>query len=399
MIAYSAWKDLLRGRRLPAMLVDLEAFDRNARKLGQLARDRGKNLRVATKSIRVPELIGRLLAQGHPWRGLMCFSVEEAAVLANAGHSDLLIAYPTVQATDVALLRELHETGKKPCLVVDSREQLARLAEGLRGVREPFPLILEIDLALRIAGAHLGVRRSPLRSVEGLGRLAQIVRAEFAPTLRVGGCMGYEAQVAGLGDRNPFKRWLNPAAWLVRRFSRTMIARRRAQIPAALAAAGVASPIFNGGGSGSLDYATAEGALTEVTAGSGFFGPHLFDYYSNISFEPAAFFALQAVRASDPGYVTCLGGGYIASGEPGWDRVPRPWLPEGAALISSEGAGEVQTPLRLARATDVAIGDPVLFRHAKAGELAERFNECLLVQGGKIVGTAKTYRGLGHCFF
>src|SRR5678816_3513087 len=89
-------------------------------------------------------------------------------------------------------------------------------------------------------------------------------------------------------------------------------------------------------------------------------------------------FALQVSRSSDAGYVTCLGGGYVASGAPGWDKVPKPEFPRGLALLPDEGCGEVQTPLRVSRSEDPALGSRVLFRPAKAGEHAERFNEYLL---------------------
>ena len=49
--------------------------------------------------------------------------------------------------------------------------------------------------------------------------------------------------------------------------------------------------------------------------------------------------------------------------------------------------------------TALELGDPVIFRHAKAGELAERFNEYLLVAGDQLVGRAPTYRGLGQNYF
>lgn len=44
------------------------------------------------------------------------------------------------------------------------------------------------------------------------------------------------------------------------------------------------------------------------------------------------------------------------------------------------------------------LGDPVLFRHAKAGELCERFDRLLLVQGEEVVDEVPTYRGAGQCF-
>ncbi|MCM2276806.1 MAG: alanine racemase [Oligoflexia bacterium] len=396
---YARWSEALSGERLPVAALDLDAFDRNARKMAELARAHGKALRLATKSVRVPALLRRVLELGAPFQGLMCYSAEEAQLLSREGFDDLLVAYPTLQRSDLAALRELHAGGRKVALVVDSQEGLARLAAAVRGTASPFPVVLELDASLRLLGgrAHLGVRRSPVRTREDLTRLLDAVASH--PELSVRGVMAYEAQVAGLGDRNPFKRALNPLAFLVRRFSVMAIARRRLQVAELFAERGHELALFNGGGTGSLNLSAREPWLTEVSAGSGLYCPHLFDYYSNIRFEPALFFALQVVRASDPGFVTCQGGGYIASGEAGPDRLPRPWLPQGLQLIGAEGCGEVQTPLRLPAGVRLAPGELVLFRHAKAGELLERFNEVVLVSEGKIVGRAPTYRGLGLAFF
>jgi D-serine deaminase-like pyridoxal phosphate-dependent protein len=44
------------------------------------------------------------------------------------------------------------------------------------------------------------------------------------------------------------------------------------------------------------------------------------------------------------------------------------------------------------------VGDPVIFRHAKAGELCERFSELLLIRGNTIEARVPTYRGQGCCF-
>jgi D-serine deaminase-like pyridoxal phosphate-dependent protein len=93
-----------------------------------------------------------------------------------------------------------------------------------------------------------------------------------------------------------------------------------------------------------------------------------------------------------------LGGGYIASGPPGADRLPIPWLPEGLRLEGQEGAGETQTPLRGEPADRLAIGDRVWMRHAKAGELCERFDRLYLIAGEQIVDEVPTYRGEGRCF-
>ncbi len=399
-MTYDQWRTLLVDVRLPAALVDLDAFDRNVRHLADLVRRRGlgQRLRLATKSLRVPALIERVLRAVQPYAGLMCYAAEEAAFLASRGFDDLLVAYPTVQPSDLQALRELHESGKDVKLVVDSLDGLRVLSNAMRGLETPFHAVLEVDMSLRaLAGrVHLGVRRSPVRTAGDVLRIFE--DTNDLRGVRLVGLMAYEAQVAGLTDRNPFRRLLNPAARLVRRVSVHRIARRRAQIAQALADHGFRIDVFNGGGTGSVSFAVSEPWLTELAAGSAFLCPHLFDYYSNLRLEPACFFALQVVRSSDGGYATCHGGGYIASGEPGWDKVPCPYLPERLRLVGAEGCGEVQTPLRVPSDCRLSPGSPVLFRHAKAGELAEHFAEYLLVSGGKIVERAATYRGLGQCF-
>jgi D-serine deaminase-like pyridoxal phosphate-dependent protein len=397
---YEQWRGVFQGARLPAAAVDLDAFDRNLDRIAQTVnRNPSLKLRIATKSIRVPELIGRALRKGRPFSGLMCYSAEEAHLLSGLGHDDFLIAYPTLQASDLTYLRSLHEAGKKISLVIDSPKSVEIVARFMAGVSRRFPLVVEADASLRMMKGrlHFGVRRSPLRSAAAVVRLARKIEDE--KSVRFGGVMVYEAQLAGLTDRNPFKRLVNPAAHIIRRLSVGSVSRFRREISEALKREGLAPEIFNGGGTGSLSFAVSENVLTEVTAGSAFLCPHLFDYYSNLTLEPACFFALQVVRASDRNFATCQGGGYVASGEAGRDRLPVPYLPKGSKLIGMEGVGEVQTPIRLTNGVAVSPGDPVLFRHAKAGELAERFNEYLLISGGKIVDSVRTYRGFGHSFF
>ncbi len=405
-LTYETWREILAAERLPAAVVDLEAFDRNVAQVAEVLRQggHGHTLRIATKSIRVPALIRRVLDYGPPYAGLMCYAVEEAAFLAEQGFDDLLVAYPSVQDSDLQLLRTMTDSGRTVRLVLDAVEQLERLSAANVGADKPLLVVLDVDMSLRPFGGrvHLGVRRSPLRTVDQVLELYR--RALDLPGVRVVGLMGYEAQVAGLGDRNPFQKALNPVARFIRRRSMRAVARLRQQLAEKIYAAGYELELFNGGGTGSVNLAVAEPWLTELTVGSGFLCSHLFDYYSNIRLEPACFFALQRTRSSDEQFITCAGGGFIASGSPGWDKVPRPYLPAGLKLVSTEGCGEVQTPLELTGAgseTDgrrLQPGDPVLFRHAKAGELAEHFREYLLVAGGKIIDRVPTYRGLGQAF-
>jgi D-serine deaminase-like pyridoxal phosphate-dependent protein len=73
-------------------------------------------------------------------------------------------------------------------------------------------------------------------------------------------------------------------------------------------------------------------------------------------------------------------------------------LPAGLKLDGREGAGEVQTPLLGDAADRLRIGERVWLRHAKAGELCERFAVLHLVEGDRLVETLPTYRGERQCF-
>ncbi|MCC7441197.1 MAG: alanine racemase [Bdellovibrionales bacterium] len=396
--------EALEGRRLPAMAVDLEAFDRNVAAAAGLVASRprgsgpgGMTLRLATKSIRVPELIRRVLKFGAPYRGLMTYSAEETAFLASEGFDDFLLAYPTVQKSDVEAVVLVHQSGKTVRLMIDSVDHLRILSALVGMLDQPLELVIDIDMSLRPALGlmHLGVRRSPVRSARDV--VALYDECKHLPNLRIVGLMGYEAQIAGLGDRSPFHKAMNPVFQGVRAASVRSVSKLRHEAAEAVRAAGHTLTLFNGGGSGSLNTTVEESWLTEATVGSGLLCSHLFSYYSNIRYEPAFWFALQVARSSDAGYATCLGGGYIASGAPGWDKVPVPEYPPGLSLIPDEGCGEVQTPLQ-SKGDELSVGSRVLFRPSKAGEPAERFNEYLLVENGEVTGSAKTYRGMGKAF-
>jgi D-serine deaminase-like pyridoxal phosphate-dependent protein len=183
----------------------------------------------------------------------------------------------------------------------------------------------------------------------------------------------------------------------MQRRSAAELAERRAAIAGAVGEIAELE-IVNGGGTGSLELTAAEEAVTEVTAGSGFYAPALFDHYTRFTLTPAAGFALPIVRKPSRGVATALGGGYLASGSDDSARLPSPWLPPGLKLDPEEGAGEVQTPLLGEAAAALQIGDRAYLRHAKAGELCERFDTLHLVENGAIVDEVPTYRGEGQAF-
>ena len=368
----------------PFAAVDLDAFDANLADL--LHRAGGTPLRLASKSVRVRALAERALAGG--FRGTLCFTLPEALWLASLGWDDLVVAYPTV---DRAALRALaHGPARASVTVmVDSVEHLDAIATAGGG---PVKVCLDADAGWRALGGRvaIGAKRSPLHTPAQVAALAAEIGRR--PGLVLDGLMAYEGQIAGVGDRPPGKPLLGLAVRGMQALSARELAQRRAAIVAAL------PPLrfVNGGGTGSIERTAAEPAVTEVAAGSGLFAPTLFDAYRAFSPRPAAFFVLPVVRKPSAAVATVLGGGYPASGAAGRDRLPRPALPEGLRLDRTEGAGEVQTPLH--GAAGLRVGDRVWFRHAKAGELCERFDTVHLIRGGELVDSVPTYRGEGKAF-
>ena len=379
---------------MPFAFVDLDLFDANGAAL--VKRAGRKSLRVASKSVRCLSLLKRILSADRAFHGVMCYSAREAVYLSLQGIDDLLVAYPI---WDESLLLELCRqigAGRSLTLMVDSKEHVERLEDVARRADVVVPVCLDVDMSSSYPGLHFGVWRSPLTTVED--SLALSRRVMDRPHLRLDGLMGYEAQIAGLPDALPGRPLRSAILRLLKSRSVTAVARRRAAIVAALRERGAPLRFVNGGGTGSLETTAAEDAVTEVTAGSGFYSPALFDGYRVFKHLPAAGFAVEITRCPAPGLWTCHGGGFVASGAPGPDRLPLPYLPHGAALTSAEGAGEVQTPVSYGGPERLSLGDPVFMRHAKAGELCEHFDALLLVSDGKIVEEARTYRGDGHCF-
>jgi D-serine deaminase-like pyridoxal phosphate-dependent protein len=391
--SYEELESIFSGIDAPFAVVDLDAFWSNAQ--GLLTRAQGTPIRVASKSVRCRSLLAAILERDPGFRGLMTFTLAESLWLHELGFRDLLLAYPTADRSGIAKLARL-ESERPPILMVDSVEQLDYIDSAAAGGAGRIPVCIDLDLGWWPLGGRLkvGAKRSPLRTPADARQLAREIAAR--PRFEVHALMGYEAHIAGLGDRPLGSKLQRPLIRFMKRRSATEIAERRAAAVAAVReVADVA--VVNGGGTGSVHLTTREPVVTEITAGSGFYAPTLFDRYEDFRPTPAAMFAMPVVRRPSGAVATLLGGGYLASGAVGADRLPEPYLPAGLKLDAREGAGEVQTPVIGAAAVSLRVGDNVYLRHAKAGELCERFNSLYLLSGGEIADEVPTYRGEGRC--
>ncbi len=386
----------------PYAVLHRDALARNAHDL--LARAQGTPLRVASKSVRIRAVLEAVLALPG-YQGILAFTLPEALWLAESGFDDIVVAYPSADRGALRRLAADEALAAAITIMIDDAAHLDLVdSVAAPGARAEVRVALDLDASLLQpqpdgSTRRAGVHRSPLHSPAQLADLARQVtgRAGF----RLAGVMSYEAQIAGVTDDGP-------GAARIREMKRASVAELRARRPEAVAlvrdiahAAGHDLDFVNGGGTGSVETTREDPSVTEIAAGSGLLGPHLFDHYSAFTPEPAAAFALSVVRRPSPDVATLLGGGWIASGSPGPDRLPQPVWPAGLDYTPNEGAGEVQTPLRGDAARSLRPGDRVWMRHTKAGELAERVDTVHIVGstgGGEILTSVPTYRGEGRCF-
>jgi D-serine deaminase-like pyridoxal phosphate-dependent protein len=381
----------------PFGVVAQEALAHNA--FDMLQRANGTTIRVASKSVRVRGIIDAVLALDG-YAGVLAYTLPEALWLASAanGHSaieDVVVGYPSVDRGALRTLATSPDLARRVTIMIDSVEQLDFVDSVIApNARESIRVCIELDASWDTWYlGHTGVRRSPVHSVEQARALAEAVVGRAGFTLV--GLMGYEAQIAGqVNDPAGKKAYGAIVRWMQVQSSAELRERRGSAVASIRQIAEL--EFVNGGGTGSLERTAAESAVTEIAAGSGLFGPHLFDNYTHFTPAPAAAFALSVVRKPTPDIAVLLGGGWIASGPPQPDRAPRVVWPEGTTLLAREGAGEVQTPLDDASA--MKIGDRAWLRHTKAGELSEHLDEFAIVHDGVITETLPTYRGQGKVF-
>lgn len=391
---YQYYRDIFQGINFPYAFVDLDLFDANIKNIAPRAGD--KLIRIASKSVRCRSLIKRVLDFGLPYQGIMTYSLDEAVWLSQEGFDDLLMGYPGWNPNQIERVCAELQKGKQIILMVDLPEHIHHLNQLGEKFNTVIPVCIDLDMSSDFPGIHFGVWRSSIRSKEDAMALYSVIeRSNF---VQLNALMGYEAQIAGLGDNVPGKGVMNSIIKMLKSRSIKEISKRREETVQGLKDAEADLKIVNGGGTGSLESTRQEKGVTEVTVGSGFYNSGLFDNYSNFRHYPAAAYAVEIVRKPKEHTYTCHSGGYTASGAAGKDKLPVPYLPEGAKLIDEEGAGEVQTPIIYKGPESLNLGDPVYLRHSKAGELCERFTHLYLVRDGKIVDQVPTYRGEGKCF-
>lgn len=376
----------------PFAWIDLDALDHNIQFINHHTNN--KNIRIATKSLRSLEMLKYIESKLDNFNGWMTYTAEETLYLLEQGFDNILIGYPQLDKRLIEQMIPHLLQGKTVVFMVDHLEQWQFLEE--IGVEHNilFSLCIDINLSKDFRFIYFGTKRSSLHNIQALKHLLEDAK-QFKHTT-VTGLMGYEAQIAGVAD-HPVEAYKKVAIQFLKNRSLRFISNFRDEAVRLVKRYYPTVEFVNGGGSGSITYTCGEKEVTEITIGSAFYAPTLFSRYDTLELQPAAGFALQVTRKPEENIIVCHGGGYIASGAISLDKQPSPYYPTGLKLLSLEGAGEVQTPLYDPK-QKCAIGDTVYFRHAKAGELCERFNHLYLSRNGQFAGDYQTYRGAGKCF-
>ncbi len=393
---YQYYKQALRGNQFPLCFLDVDLLKENCKQI-KTRISHSKKIRIASKSIRSVEVLKMITDFDKDlFSGIMCFSMAEAVFLSQKGFDNLLVAYPCMQEKLMEELCVEIKKGKTIILMVDCKKHVDAIQAVAKKNNIVVSICLDIDMSTDFPGLHFGVWRSSLFNKNQV--LELVAHIQKNNHVRLDGLMGYEAQIAGVGDNAPGQILKNKAIQLLKKISQKEISKRRKEIVEAIQAKGIKLKFVNGGGTGSIEQTCTEEVVTEIAVGSGFYSPSLFDYYNSFKHQAALAFAVEIVRNPKPNVYTCHGGGYIASGSVGKEKLPIPYLPNGIKLFENEGVGEVQTPFIYSGNEKLEMGDPILMRHAKAGEVCERFNEIILIADGKVMGKVPTYRGEGKCF-
>lgn len=385
------YEDVFEQMERPFAWLDYDALDTNIAFVNEACAD--KQIRIATKSVRSINILKYIQQQLHCCTGFMSYTAAESVYLLEQGLDHLLLGYPVMEKASILRLLDFVENGRDVTFMVDHIVQAQLLSQLANEYEVTVQICIDINVSSDLKVLYFGTKRSPLSSIEKLDRLLKEVLV--LPGLSVVGVMGYDAQIAGLADR-PLSKAKGVVIRALKQRSIKHVTQFR-QFAVAHVRAYADLKFVNAGGSGSMQFSSKQPEVTEITVGSAFFAPALFDGYDSLQLTPAAGFALRVTRQFSANTIVCHGGGYVASGAIGVEKQPQFLQPHNFSLLSLEGAGEVQTPVKLLEAQQT-IGDTVYFRHAKAGELCERFNYLQTVRGDKYTGPIQTYRGDGQCF-
>jgi D-serine deaminase-like pyridoxal phosphate-dependent protein len=227
----------------PALLLDLDRFERNLARMADHARRAGKGLRPHAKTHRCPEIARRQVAAGA--LGVACAKLGEAEVMAAAGIRGLLITTEVVSPAAVARLLAVVRQAPDTMVVMDNPANVAALAPAAAAAGVVVDVLVDVDV---------GTRRTGITPGEPALALARAVAAERS--LRLRGLQGYAGHCAHV------------MGWSARREASHKALAPLMDTRRMLEAAGLPVAIVAGASTGTYDIDSELAGLTELQSGS-----------------------------------------------------------------------------------------------------------------------------------
>lgn len=288
--------DPLSAIETPALLVDLDAYERNLDRMTRSLAGSGVRLRPHAKTHKCPIIARHQVERGAV--GVCCQTIGEAEAMVLGGVRDVLI---TNQIVTPGKIRRLVGLAKQADVMacVDSAGNVADLADAasVRGVC--LPVLVEVDVGQHRCGVEPG---------GAAAALARVIAER--PSLRFAGIHAYHGGAQHLYDEGERRAALDRVAALVR------------ETIAALTACGLGPEIVTGGGTGTYPMEAASGVYNEVQPGSYVF---MDGDYRNVAGAPRAFeqalFVLTTVLSARPDRAVCDAGLKASSTDSGLPTV------------------------------------------------------------------------------
>jgi D-serine deaminase-like pyridoxal phosphate-dependent protein len=264
----------------PALVVDLDAFERNLAAMAAHAKARGVALRPHAKTHKSVEIAKRQIAAGA--LGVCCAKLGEAEALADGGIDSILITSPVVSERGIARLVALNARLADLMAVCDNATVAARLNEAARAAGKKLKIVVDIDP---------GLGRTGIAPPDALPLVEFVARADG---LEYAGLQCYAGQVQHMESANE------------RRSASLSALNELGALRDALTAAGLAPKLVSGGGTGTFDIDPDAGVLSELQVGSYVFMDRQYNdvWGGRAPFETSLFVQTTVISANRTGLAT-----------------------------------------------------------------------------------------------
>jgi D-serine deaminase-like pyridoxal phosphate-dependent protein len=226
----------------PALVLDLDAFERNLGRMSDLVAKAGVRLRPHAKTHKSPVIARRQTALGAV--GICCQKVSEAEIMVAGGIDDVLVSNQVVGKTKLLRLAALARQAKVG-VCVDDADNILELGRAAARFGATIEVLVEIDVGMRRCGVPPG------RAAVELARLAADQQH-----LEFGGLQAYHGSAQHIVDPDERRAAVDRAITMT------------AETIALMGEAGLACRTIGGAGTGTFPIEAASGVFNELQAGS-----------------------------------------------------------------------------------------------------------------------------------